>query len=149
MNVNIIDRLSEQQVEELWQLYRLEFWSRDRQLEDVRQMLKHSDVIVALCQEVDGKLLGFARILTDFVYRAVIFDVIIESSYRDRGLGRKLMEAIVNHPRLTSIEYLSLFCLSDMIPFYQKFGFAELDIDLRLMLKKGNGQSIGSQRTVS
>lgn len=38
--------------------------------------------------------MAFARILTDYVYKALILDVIVEPAYRGRGLGRLLMESI-------------------------------------------------------
>ena len=135
MNVQIIDKLSEAQIDDLVQLYRLEWWSGDRQPEAVRQMLQYSDVIIGLCKEENSKLIGFARVLTDFVYRATIFDVIVESSYRDRGLGRQLVEAIVNHPRLTSVEVFILMCLNEMVPFYKKFGFTAMEESTQVLVK--------------
>lgn len=68
-------------------------------------------------------MIGFSRILTDFVYRATVYDVIIKPSYRKMGLGAKLLDAIINHPQVIAIELLVLYCLPEMIPFYQRWDF--------------------------
>ncbi|MFB8791341.1 MAG: GNAT family N-acetyltransferase [Potamolinea sp.] len=80
-------------------------------------------------------LIGFVRIFTDFVYRAVIFDVIIKQTHRNQGLGKLLLDSVINHPQLQSVEYLGLFCLPEMVPFYQRWGFTTGIAGLQLMLR--------------
>src|SRR3712207_7208885 len=94
----IVSELNEQQISELTELYKHEFWSKNRTQQDVAKMLTTSDIVIGLVDECD-RLIGFTRVLTDFVYRAVIFDVIIKSTHRDRGLGKKLLDLVVHHPR--------------------------------------------------
>jgi predicted GNAT family N-acyltransferase len=86
-------------------------------------MLNNSDLIFGMCEAESQNLVAFARILTDRVYRAMIFDVIVGANYRDRGLGAILIERILSHPELSQVECIHLFCLPDVIPFYEKFGF--------------------------
>lgn len=125
MNVEQVDSLSEEHVLQLHGLYRREWWTQDRTLEDVRQMLAQTDLIVAFCDRHDGRLVGFARVLTDFTYHALLFDVIVAESHRGRGLGRRLMQAVASHPRLQSVPVVWLCCLPEMVPFYRKWGFTE------------------------
>jgi predicted GNAT family N-acyltransferase len=108
-------------------MYQSEWWTRGRQLPDIRRMLKHSDMIVGFCDSDSNRLIAFARVLTDSVYKALIFDVMVEASYRGQGLGRALMDAIVGHPALKSVRHFELYCRPELIPFYQRWGFtAEL-----------------------
>ncbi|GAX41255.1 GCN5-related N-acetyltransferase [Tolypothrix sp. NIES-4075] len=102
MTYRIVSQLTESQIFELVDLYKNEFWSKKRTHQYVVRMLAASDIIIALVDE-NEKLIGFTRILTDFVYRAIIFDVIIKSTHRNMKLGSKLMDAVVNHPQLKSI----------------------------------------------
>lgn len=133
MGFQVQDHLTDSQVHDLVQLYHLEWWTRGRQDSDVRQMLQHSDVIVAISEKASGRLVGFARVLTDFVYKALVFDVIVDAGYRSQGLGRMLMDAVVNHPRLRPVMHLELYCLPEMVPFYERWGFTS-DLDnLRLI----------------
>ncbi|WP_425413540.1 GNAT family N-acetyltransferase [Micromonospora rhizosphaerae] len=61
-------------------------------------MLTASDLVFALVQRSADRLVGFARVLTDGVYLAVVLDVIVASHARDSGVGRMLLDAIVNDP---------------------------------------------------
>ncbi|MBE9168428.1 GNAT family N-acetyltransferase [Pleurocapsales cyanobacterium LEGE 06147] len=134
LNYEAIAHLTETQIEDLCRMYQSEWWSKGRHKTDVQKMLQHSDIIIAFCHPETKKLLAFARILTDYVYRGLILDVIVEHSYRGKGLGKRLMEAIINHPELQSVEKLLLFCLPEVIPFYQKWGFLEGVDNVRLMV---------------
>ncbi|SRR5258708_89112 len=129
-------RLSCPQIEQLWHMYQAEWWSRGRRIEDVRRAVLHSDLIFAFCDPANGRLAAFARVLTDYVYKAVIFDVIVEGSHRDTGVGRLLLEAITSHPALQFVENLELYCRPELVAFYRKWGFtADLD-ELCFMRKK-------------
>ncbi len=73
---------------------------------------------------VEGEeLVGFTRVLSDFVYKALILDVIIARPYRGKGWGQSLMQQVIDHPRLQSTHHLELYCLPEMEPFYKTFGF--------------------------
>ena len=120
----IVEILTESQVSDLMDLYKNEFWSDNRTRQDVVKMLASTDVIIALVDECD-QLIGITRVLTDFVYRAMIFDVIIKPTHRKMGLGAKLMDAVLNHPKLQTVEHFYLNCLPNMIPFYERWGFSD------------------------
>ena len=133
MNLQAISQLNEAQVQDLQRLYQSAWWSKERQLDEIRRMLAGSDIIVGECQVETGRLISFARVLTDFVYRALILDVIVDEAFRNQGLGRRLMEQIVHHPQLQSVEALLLFCEAEMVPFYRKWGFQDDLYTLKLM----------------
>lgn len=122
MNYQVVNQLNETQISELVELYKHEFWSKNRTSQGVTKMLAASDVIIALINE-EQELIAFCRVLTDFVYRGVLYDVIVKPSYRKMGFGAKLLDEVVNHPQLKAVENLALFCLPEMIPFYERWGF--------------------------
>ena len=101
-------------------LYQQAPWAKGRTLEDAREMLRHTDIAITVW---DGDLLiGFGRVLTDYVYRASIWDVIVDKAYQDQGVGTEIVHRILIHPRLKRVE---LFWLSTRIPdFYEKLGFS-------------------------
>ena len=123
MTIKSVEQFTDSHIHDLHALYQAAWWTKGRKLSDVRRMLQHSNVIVAFGDDETGRLIAFARVLTDYVYKALIFDVIVEDSYQKTGLGRALMNAIVNHPSLKDVRHLELYCLPEMIPFYQKWGF--------------------------
>ena len=134
MNYQVVSQLNETQISELVELYKNEFWSHKRTEEGVVKMLAASDIIIALVTE-EKELIAFCRILTDFVYRGVLYDVIVKSSYRKVGFGAKLLDEVVNHPQLKEVENIALFCLPEMIPFYERWGFSNDVVKLELMYR--------------
>jgi len=116
-------RLSASHIDQLWRLYQGEWWSCGRRLDDVRRAVEHSDMIFAYCNCATGRLSAFARVLTDYVYKAVLFDVIVDPQYRDLGLGRALLEAVTCHPALLFVEHIELYCRPELTSFYERWGF--------------------------
>jgi predicted GNAT family N-acyltransferase len=122
MAYRIVDRIEGAHVDQLLTLYRNEWWSKERKRDDVRKMLAHTDILFGLVDEADT-LVGFTRVITDRVYRAIVYDVIVAPGKRGADLGRMLLDAVVAHPDLAGIESLELHCLPELEPFYAKWGF--------------------------
>ena len=133
MNIDIISQLNESQIQDLVHLYQSTWWGQGRTLEEVHKMLQHSDIIIGINNPDNQKLIGFARVLTDYVYRAVIWDVMIDAAYQKQGLGQTLIQSILDHPQLQSMEAFLLVCLPEIIPFYEKLGFTSDVGKLKLM----------------
>ena len=104
----------------LTQLYRKAWWTAGRDEKGIRTVLKHSEVCATAW--AGGTLVGFARVSTDFAYRAVLWDVIVDGGYQRQGMGTSLVRAILEDPRLSSVESFWLFT-TDKQPFYRRFGF--------------------------
>jgi ribosomal protein S18 acetylase RimI-like enzyme len=95
-------------------------WAKGRSLEDAKEMLLHTDL--TLCAWDGERLIGFGRVLTDFIYRATIWDVIVDRAYQGRGVGTEIVQRILKHPRLERVE---LVWLCTRRPgFYEKLGFS-------------------------
>ncbi len=108
------------QPEQLLILFQQAPWAKGRTLADAREMLRHTDV--ALCAWEGDRLVGFGRVLTDFIYRATIWDVIVDGAYQKQGIGTEIVQRILQHPRLKKVE---LFWLCTRRPgFYEKLGFS-------------------------
>jgi predicted GNAT family N-acyltransferase len=110
---------------ELTTLYEEYKWWADRDQEAVRQALADTDLPLGV--ETNGDLVAAARVLTDYRYYAVIFDVIVAADRRGDGIGERLMNAIIDHPALQELPGLSLQCRRGLIPFYESLGFEEFD----------------------
>lgn len=96
------------------------FWAIDRRLEDLETAIDHSDPVVTVWNE--RQLIGFARATSDGIYRATIWDVIVHPDYQGAGLGRKLVETVLAHPRMNRVERVYLMTTNQQ-QFYQRIGF--------------------------
>ncbi len=139
MHFEKIEQLTDGQVSDLHRMYQQEWWTKERGLEDVRRMLEHSAVIVGFCDTESKHLVAFARVLTDYVYKALVLDVIVEAGSRGRGLARALMDAVVGHPSLVSVRHFELYCRPELMPMYRKWGFSDELGDLRFMRRAAPG----------
>ena len=104
---------------ELTALYEAYDWWADREVESVREALEHS---LAIGIREDGELVASARIVTDGVYYAKCYDVLVAEARRGDGVGGELLEAVVSHPAIEDV-FLSLTCREGLVPFYERCGF--------------------------
>jgi N-acetylglutamate synthase-like GNAT family acetyltransferase len=72
----------------------------------------------------DTTLIGFARATSDGVYRATIWDVVVDPNYQGAGIGRKLVQTLITHPRLSRMERIYLMTTNQQT-FYKRIGFTE------------------------
>jgi ribosomal protein S18 acetylase RimI-like enzyme len=126
------ENLNASQIRQLHRHYSREWWTKTRTLKQTRKVVDGSSLIFAYLDEKD-RLAAFARVLSDFVFKASIFDLIVSEDYRNAGLGKALIEKILNHPRLEEVASFELYCLPEMSSYYQGLGFEELNDQLILM----------------
>lgn len=140
--LQVIDTLTDDQCRQLHALYQQEWWTRGRSLADTRKCIEDSQIRIGLIDD-SGSLQGFARVLTDNVFKAIVFDVIVASNRRGSGLGKALISLVLNHPKLRSVKHVELYCLPKMSGFYEKLGFSRDVGQVELMrLDNGSRQSI-------
>jgi GNAT superfamily N-acetyltransferase len=72
---------------------------------------------------LNGRQIGFARAVTDYVRYAHLLDVFVLPEFRGRGIGKLLMEKILAHPELRTIVRYTLGT-RDAHALYAQYGFA-------------------------
>ncbi|QRM40505.1 GNAT family N-acetyltransferase [Rhizobium rhizogenes] len=127
--------LDDHQVDQLVALFQDEWWTKGRTKADVVQALSSGGPVFAFIDPDGDELVAFARAMTDGVYKAMIFDIIVKSTWRNTGLGGLLMETVMNDPALIEIKHSELYCLEEMVPFYEKWGFTDHLPGLHFMRK--------------
>lgn len=104
--------------DDVQRLFKQTRWAHNRSVDGIREMLGSSLTVGAW---YDGALVGFARAITDDLYRAFIEDVVVDEALRGQGIGRGLMEHLLR--RLEHVEEVILSCEDHLLPFYRQFGF--------------------------
>ena len=108
------------------------FWAQKRSVSDLRRMLKGSTVVVSLWR--GKRLVGFGRASSDGLYRAVLWDIVVAGDLQGRGLGRTVVEALLESPALRGVERLYLMT-TNSASFYGQFGFNSAEPQLLLIRK--------------
>jgi len=110
-----------------------QWWTADRQIADVERMLTASSLVFALIHRPSDRLVGFARVITDDTYLAMVLDVMVAAEWRGHSLGAMLLDAVVGHPRVAAVHSVELVCQPDLMPFYRRWGFTDQVGQSRLM----------------
>lgn len=112
--------------EEYMEFRRLVGWSAFP-LEQAAEGLKNSFIIA--CFRVDGKPVALGRAVSDHGYVVYIADVIVIPEYQGNGLGRKVMEYLMEQIKASMKPgyrvMISLLAAKGKEEFYNKFGFED------------------------
>ena len=105
------------------------YWAR----EVTREIMDRSvDNSLCLGVYLDAKQIGFARVVTDFATFAWLADVFIVEEKRGQGFSKKLLAAVLAHPRLQELRRFMLGT-RDAHGLYGQFGFQPLAFPERFM----------------
>ena len=96
------------------------FWAQDRSRQQLGEMLKGSQVVISLWR--GKRMVGFGRASSDGIYRAVLWDVVVAGDLQGRGLGRRVVEALLASARVREVERVYLMT-TNSTGFYEQMGF--------------------------
>jgi GNAT superfamily N-acetyltransferase len=107
------------------------YWSNQRPRAVIEKSLKNS-----LCFGVyeNETQIGFARVVSDHATFAYLADVFILESHKGHGLGKWLVQTILEHPELQGLRRWIL-ATRDAHGLYAQFGFTALENPDRYMTK--------------
>ena len=74
---------------------------------------------------IDGRMIGFCRVISDYTRWAMLCDVIVLEEHQGRGYGRRLVRATMDHPELRDVNRWIL-ATKDVHGVYEPCGFTEL-----------------------
>jgi N-acetylglutamate synthase-like GNAT family acetyltransferase len=133
MNFSIIEGADRMDTDEVVRLLKTTYWAGKRSKEQIRKSMDHSSCY-GVYMDDERKLVGFARVISDFATTYYLADVIIDQDYRHRGLGKALVSYIVSLPEYAGLRGLLL--TKDAHGLYEKYGF--VSAEGRAMVKSPN-----------
>ncbi|HVT58303.1 MAG TPA: GNAT family N-acetyltransferase [Thermoanaerobaculia bacterium] len=106
------------------------YWAEGIPLEVVERSLANSLCFGLYAPAEPGlgrreRQIGLARVITDFATFAYLCDVYVLPEHQGQGLGRWLMESVMEHPGLAGLRRFGLVT-RDAHELYRPFGFAPL-----------------------
>ncbi len=120
MHCKILEGAENIRLEDVVRLLRATYWAGQRPVEKIEASMKHSACFGVWLEE-EEKLVGFARVISDYATTYYLCDVIIDEAYRGRGLGTALISHIESRPEYAGLRGLLL--TRDAHGLYAKFGF--------------------------
>ncbi|MEL6535958.1 MAG: GNAT family N-acetyltransferase [Bacteroidota bacterium] len=99
------------------------YWATSLTFEKFDRAVKNS-LCFGLFKE--NEQIGMARVISDYATFAYLKDVFVLTEYQGFGLGKWLMDCIIQYPTLHDVDRWHLLTL-DAHRFYKQFGFTPLD----------------------
>jgi GNAT superfamily N-acetyltransferase len=96
------------------------YWAKNIPFGTIKKAVENS-----ICFNVftGNEQVAFARVITDKATFAYLCDVIVAEKHQRKGIGKALMQFIMDHPDLDGLRRFTL-ATKDAHKLYEKFGFA-------------------------
>ena len=120
MNYRIIkgaDRISAGEAE---RLLKETYWANHRSAETIEKSMRNS-ACFGIWSDDEQKLIGFARVISDYATTWYLCDVVIDPAYQHQGLGKELVSYIASSPEFAGLRGLLL--TRDAHGLYSRYGF--------------------------
>lgn len=113
-------------VDAVWEFLSTDaYWGKSRTRADLEAQLASAWRVVGIYEVDTGRLVGFARAISDGVAYAYLADVFVTAQARGKGLGKELVATMVD--RGPGARFRWSLHTSDAHGLYRKYGFAEPD----------------------
>ena len=124
MKFRIVDGADKMDINDVVRLLKMTYWADKRSQEKIETSMRNSSCY-GICLEDEDKLIGFARVISDYATTYYLCDVIIDADYRHQGLGKELVSYILSRPQYKGLRGILL--TKDAHGLYEKFGFTVQD----------------------
>ena len=133
MAFKIIDGIEKMSLEDIVRLLKMTYWADKRTVEQIDKFI-HNSSCYGVYIEAERKLVGFARVISDYATTYYLCDVIIDNDYQHNGLGTALVSYIEQLPQYEGLR--GILITRDAHALYKKFGYEVLND--RVMVKSLN-----------
>ncbi len=124
MNYRIIEGADSIDTDAVVRLLKTTYWASKRSREKIQKSMDNA-VCFGVYPEGEQKLVGFARVISDFATTYYLADVVIDPDYRHQGLGKALVSHIVTLPEYACLRGILL--TKDAHGLYEKYGFETVE----------------------
>jgi GNAT superfamily N-acetyltransferase len=104
-------------------------WAKGRSLETMQTCIDNS---LNFGVYLDGKQIGYARLVTDYCIFAYLMDVFIDEKHRGKGYSKQLMQYMMEHESVKDVKVWRL-ATTDAHGLYAQFGFTPLSHPEKIM----------------
>ncbi|MEB6549014.1 GNAT family N-acetyltransferase [Heyndrickxia sporothermodurans] len=121
MDLKIHSDFSKVNLEEMKEIYTSVGWTKHSE-EIIKQVFEASNVLAFVT--VNGRIVGFGRAMSDGVFNAAIYDVIVHPDFQKRGIAKQIMEYLLD--KLGDVSCVHLISTTGNEGFYKKLGLKKI-----------------------
>ena len=130
MIFKITDNKDDMDIDAIHEYLSRSYWAKNVPKSVVTKAVENSLCFAVLAvntndSNTNEKQVGFARLITDYATFAYLADVYILEEYRGKGLSKKMMQEIIEHPQLQGLRRMML-ATKDAHGLYEQYGFTAL-----------------------
>lgn len=130
MQLKIDEAIRVEDLAEMKKVYMSVGWMKHSE-EVIRQVFESSNVKVIV--KADNRIIGFGRAISDGVFNAAIYDIVVHKEFQNRGIAKKILSHILE--KLTHISCVHLISTSGNEDFYKKHGFKKVKTGMARYLR--------------
>ncbi|EMR75350.1 acetyltransferase [Thermoplasmatales archaeon SCGC AB-540-F20] len=136
IDIKLVDSWAEK---EIVALYKSAGWWKDSyDPSGIKKLIEGSFVFAVVVDSASGKAIGMGRILSDGVSDAYLQDLVILPQYRRKGIGRTLVEVLLDYCLSRRILWIGLISEPGQDEFYSSLGFKPMDKHIPMRYQKGH-----------
>lgn len=121
MDIRIHNRFDPDKIDEIREVYQSAGWLKHSN-EVINKVFQKSDIITFAISE--GRIIGVGRALTDGVFNAAIYDVVVHLEYQKIGIGSLIMSDLLE--QLKDVSCVQLISTTGNEEFYRKHGMKKM-----------------------
>ncbi|RDZ13350.1 GNAT family N-acetyltransferase [Priestia megaterium] len=135
MNISFSNSIESVEWSRMKEIYRSVGW-KNHDEEKIKKIFQSSNVVAVAYDE--NKIVGFGRALSDGVFNAAIYDVVVDKHYQNQGIGQQIIENLL--AQLNDISCVHLVSTAGNEEFYRKAGFRKMKTGMARYLKPALGE---------
>ena len=101
-------------------------------------ILKSLDASLCFGAFIDGKQVGFGRVITDYATTAYLCDMAVDPNLRGKGIGQKMMEVILEEHSVKDLKWI--LRTKNAATLYARFDFIDPVLPGRYMERTKDNQ---------
>ncbi len=110
--------------EEILQLYHAGGWWKDEyDPSSLPELIRKSFAFVVAVDTKTNRAVGMGRVISDGISDGYIQDLVVLPEYRNKGVGKEIVAALVQKCTESGITWLALVAEPDTEAFYRPLGF--------------------------
>jgi len=99
------------------------WWKESYNISGIESLIKGSFLFAVIVDKNSGETIGMGRILSDGVSDAYLQDLVVLPEYRGKGIGKQLVESLLQHCLSKGIQWIGLIAEPDQDSFYSSMNF--------------------------